>query len=264
MNAETDTAKKHGSLKAFDEKLRNKEFCTQILSRDALKFLALILMTVGHWIFQIYRLIPFKPLIRLGVSVQFFAPPVFFFFIAEGYHYTKSKKKYALRLLICALITQIPHSLLAEGSAVKALFFQWSVLMTLFLGLLSLIVLHSQWKLPLRFLAIAGLMGFSLLIKAEWYVSGIVLMIAFDLLREKPLLRLAVFEVLMFLAMMSQTMYFPNAHAFLRQYAAPMTAGIIITFFYNGKQGKYPVFSKYFFYIWYPLHLLLQWLFGYI
>ena len=262
MNTESNTVQKHGALKAFDEKLRNKEFCTQILSRDALKYLALMLMTFGHWIFQIYRLIPFKPILRIGLAVEFFAPPVFFFFIAEGYHYTKSKKKYALRLLLCALITQIPHTLVAEQRTFSMLFLRWSVLMTLFLGLLALIVLHSQWKLPLRLLAIAGLIGFSRLILAEWYVCGIVLILAFDLLREKPLLRLAVFEVLMFLTMMYQTMYFPDARTFLRYYVAPMAAGIVITFFYNGKQGKFPAFSKYFFYIWYPLHLLLQWLFG--
>ena len=41
-------------------------------------------------------------------------------------------------------------------------------------------------------------------------------------------------------------------------------AYVIMTVFYNGKKGKHPVFSKWFFYIFYPAHVLvialLKWL----
>lgn len=53
----------------------------------------------------------------------------------------------------------------------------------------------------------------------------------------------------------------PILHAFLKFLLPVWAAGIVITFFYNGKKGYFPLFFKYFFYAWYPLHLLLQWIF---
>ena len=256
MNA--DTIQTQSSAVSLDEKLKNKEFPLQILNRDMLKYIAIIFMTLGHWAFDIAKIIPNRAFIKFAIGVEFFAPPVFFFFIAEGYHYTKDRKKYALRLLLFAVITQIPQALINGGISIHSLFLQWSVIMTLFLGLLALIVLHSTWKLPLRLTVIAGLIVLSRLLTAEWYICGIILIICFDLLREKPLLRLGVFEVLMFASMCVQILHFPTAYEFVIYFIAPMSAGIVITFFYNGKKGHFPTFSKWFFYIWYPLHRLIQ------
>ena len=258
----TESLKKDNCFSSFDRKLIRREFAFQFINRDLLKYIALLLMTLGHWAVNIYRIFPVKPFFQFSVAAEFFAPPVFFFFISEGYHYTKSKAKYAVRLLIFAVITQIPHSLTnPEGFTLYALFLQWSVLMTLFLGLLSLIVIHCSWKLPLRLLAIAALMAVSLLLQAEWAISGIILMLLFDLLRDKPLLRLAIYIPLVFIIMSVTAGYFPTADIYLKILLPMWIAGIVITFLYNGEKGHFPIFSKYFFYIWYPLHLLLQWIF---
>ena len=242
--------------KPFAEKLR-------FLNRDALKYLALFLMTLGHWEFHIYHITNNKPLLLFSIAAQFFAPPVFFFFIAEGYHYTKSKKQYALRLGLCTLITQIPHTLSWPDYTWKTLFLQWSVLLTLFLGLLSLIVIHSTWKLPLRLLCIAGMAALSRIVRAEWAVGGIVLILCFDLLREKkPLLRFAAFTAVTFAVVCVQVQGLPSPKQYLRLFLPVMLGGLTAVFCYNGKKGHFPTVSKYVFYIWYPLHLLLSWVFG--
>ena len=262
MGTETNTQKRSSFISSLDKKLLNKEFPLQFINRDLLKYIAILFMTLGHWAVDIYRVFPVKPFFQFSVAVEFFAPPVFFFFITEGFHYTKSKAKYAVRLLIFAVITQIPHSLtLPDGLTPYNLFLQWSVLMTLFLGLLSLIVLHCSWKLPLRLLAIAALMGVSWLLHAEWAISGIVFMLLFDLLREKPMLRLAIYIPLVFIVMTVTAWQLPAPNTYLQILLPMWVAGLVITFLYNGKKGHFPVFSKYFFYIWYPLHLLLQWIF---
>lgn len=262
METETGKAIKKTYLSDFDRKLLNKEFCLQFINRDLLKYIALVLMTLGHWSIIIYSLLRSKPLFKIIVAAEFFAPPVFFFFISEGFHYTKSKSKYAVRLLIFAVITQIPHSLTYPGElTLHNLFLQWSVLMTLFLGLVALIVLHCEWKLLLRLLTIAVLMGLSWLLNCEWAVGGIMSILLFDLLREKPLIRLAGFVILMFAAISIRLGRLPDATVFLGYLLPIWAAGIVITFFYNGKKGHFPLFSKYLFYVWYPLHLFLQWLF---
>ena len=248
MHTDFDTAQTDSFLSQLSRKLNSRAFPLQILNRDALKFLALFLMTLGHWQICIRKVLQCRPLF-------------FFVFIAEGFRYTTSRKKYALRLLLCAIVTQIPHTLTVENSTVKTLFLQWSVLMTLFLGLLALIVLHTDWKLPLRLLAIAALMGLSLLLKAEWAVGGIVLILFFDLLHEKPLLRLAGFLPLMYAEVCVMCRRIPSGKQLLSLLLSPVAAIVVITFFYNGKKGHFPGFSKYFFYIWYPLHLLLEFVF---
>ncbi len=42
--------------------------------------------------------------------------PIFAFMIAEGFFHTKSRKKYALRLLVFAVITELPFNLVAGGT----------------------------------------------------------------------------------------------------------------------------------------------------
>lgn len=255
-----NTQKELSAYARLDKRLRNRELPIQFMNRDLLKYIALILMTMGHWLAILMKITKNPFILKFAIGAEFFAPPVFFFFIAEGYHHTRSKKKYALRLLLFAVITQIPHSMLStDRTFLSAFFLEQSVIMTLFLGLMALMVIHSSMKIPLRILAAAGLIMVSWLIQAEWYIWGILLMICFDLLREKPLIRLGAFEVLMFAAMCMQVHCFPTADMFVMYFVPPMLAGVIVTFFYSGQKGHFPAFSKYFFYVWYPLHLFLLW-----
>ena len=253
MNTESNTLQKNG----LESKLLNKEFFLQILNRDQLKYIAIILMTLGHWALKLAKYGKLRALLKFAVSAEFFAPPVFFFFIAEGFHYTKSPKKYAIRLLICAVITQIPHTLVLPDHTLKTFLLQWNVIMTLFLGLLALIVIHSTLELWQRILAVTGLLVVSRLIMSEWWVSGIIIILCFDLLREKPLKRFLAVEVLIIIAMIFQVGV-PDLRIFTYYYLPPMLAVVAITFFYNGNKGHFPQVSKYFFYVWYPLHLLIE------
>src|SRR5699024_9839132 len=63
--------------------------------------------------------------------------PLFAFFISEGYIHTKNVKKYFLRLIIFALISQIPFMLF------RTLVGEWkllNVIVTLILGLLAIFI----------------------------------------------------------------------------------------------------------------------------
>ena len=126
MHTDFDTAQTDSFLSQLSRKLNSRAFPLQILNRDALKFLALFLMTLGHWQICIRKVLQCRPLFWFTYRAEFFAPPVFFFFIAEGFRYTRSRKKYALRMLLCAIVTQIPHTLTVENSTVKTLFLQWT------------------------------------------------------------------------------------------------------------------------------------------
>lgn len=239
-------------------KLLQEDSPLRILNRDALKWIALVLMTAGHF-WSVYRHHIPRQLNLPALVLQHFAPPVFFFFIAEGFHYTRSRKKYALRLLIFAVITQIPHALGKNGIVLHDVFLFWSVLLVLFLGLISLMILHSSRKLPLRLAEIAALCGVSILLHAEWGATGILAILCMDLLRERPLIRLCVIPLLVVI----HNIVLAGGLILTRLVAGMILmwvlAMLLITFCYNGKKGHFPRFSQYAFYVWYPLHLLIRW-----
>ena len=234
----------------------------KFINRDMLKYFAAAVMFIGHFILyttpELHLTVRLKPVGTWLVLFAHMAPPIFFFFIAEGFCYTKSKKKYALRLLGFAVATQFAYVLCHEMRFdVRVFFTEWNVIMTLFLGLTALIVWESKLRLPVRLLLIALCCGAGFF--TEWSITGVLIILAFHILRERPYLRLAIFEIIIFAYMIiglgSFTALFSSMNIItIIMYTIPM---VIITFFYNGEKGKDSKFSKYFFYIFYPAHLLL-------
>lgn len=105
----------------------------------ALKLAAIICMFIDHYAAGLY-LNGSDPLyVLLRGVIGRVAFPLFCFMIVEGYHYTKNKWKYFLRLLIFAVISEIPFDLKFE----EVLFVPdyQNVFFTLSIGLLALIII---------------------------------------------------------------------------------------------------------------------------
>ena len=232
------------------------------LDRSALKIIALIVMTVGH--FFIYTL----PEIRcFGVSkpwswmmcyVAYMAPPIFFFFIAEGFRYTHSRKAYAVRLLIFAVLTQLAGSWFPDAGLDRThLFDPLNVFFTLLFGFLDLWILTSGIKAPLKLLAVGGLLTVSYLLHFEWEITGQLFIIAYYYCKDKPLLNFGIAAALALfdLAVMNgSSLFYPKVQLII---AFLLLGAAAVLFCYNGKKGRDSRFLKYFFYAFYPLHLLL-------
>lgn len=244
----------------------NRKINLKILNRDMLKYIALILMACGHMIIYVGvdHFVDMVPLwiIRFFVFGEMFAPPVFFFFISEGFRYTKSRRKYILRLAAVTLITQIPFYFCNFcGEPWWTALTTWSVMAALLAGLLVLAVWESGWRLPLRIIVMLAITALTALMQAEWLVFGPVAIFLFYMTREKPVLRFILFEALMlafkiYYGGFAFGLTWNNYGFFLAQTAAM----VVITFFYNGKKGRFPTFSKWVFYVFYPLHLLAAFL----
>lgn len=165
--------------------------------------------------------------------------PIFCFLIVEGFLHTKSRLKYALNLGVFAILSEVPWDLLHKGQYFNI--GTQNVLFTLLFGLLGIWALEyfkeEEWKsIPI----LVGLLLISSYAHADYGVKGFGLVVALYGLRESRLLQAIVGSAL-----------------------TSWRAGIafIPIAFYNGERGfiKGKV-MKYFFYTFYPLHILALYL----
>ena len=108
----------------------------KFINSNALKILAMAFMLLDHlWA----TIIPDNQWMTCVGRLAF---PIFAFMISEGYVHTSDFKKYAKRLLIFGLISEIPFNLMSAGGFFFP--FHQNVMFTLLLGLLVK-VLKWQW-----------------------------------------------------------------------------------------------------------------------
>ncbi len=116
--------------------------------------------------------------------------PVFAFLLAEGYHYTRDVKKYRKRLLIGAVLSEIPFNLMYSGLWIYP--FGQNVLWTFLLALLCLSALdrirgklRPLLALPLCVLTVAGFVLLGQLAMVDYSGCGVLTVLMFSLLRGR-------------------------------------------------------------------------------
>lgn len=174
--------------------------------------------------------------------------PIFCFLLVEGFIHTHDVKKYALRLGLFALISEIPFDL-AFNSKVLEFNYQ-NVFFTLFIGLLTMIAYRAveekaEWNQALRvilcILIVAAGMAAAYLLKTDYAEKGVFCIMVLYIFRKKK-----VWQIL------------AGCASFF--WETPALLGFIPIGFYNGERG---LKMKYFFYIFYPAHLLILYLICY-
>jgi len=217
------------------------------MTLKTLKWIAIITMTLDH--IAVYLLSPAYPLYYIFRGLGRIAFPLFAFFIAEGFIHTRSVKKYFLRLLVFALVIEISLAVFFLATGVNYMIVS-NIFWTLLLGLLAVILISKKkWYF--------FLLGISLVIIAEWVRVnyggyGVILIIIFSFFKEK-------WKILLFVSIANFIFVgYPISYIipFETQFRSPIQwlamVALIPIFLYNGKLGK---FNKYFFYLYYPLHL---------
>lgn len=74
------------------------------LNSNHLKFIAIIAMTIDHIADLLYPGMPNSIIPNICHIIGRLTAPIMFFFICEGFYYTKDLKKYIKRLFIFAII----------------------------------------------------------------------------------------------------------------------------------------------------------------
>ncbi len=221
------------------------------LNGSTLKIIAIISMIIDHTGAALWRRLPemgyLVPDILSYDKWYFFyrcmrnigrtAFPIFCFLLVEGFFNTSNKRKYAIRLLLFAFLSQLPfHYAFLNVISGRNVFY------TLFLGFITILgidkaeyYLKQQYifKNLLKILIMAAGAGLAAVLNTDYGWKGIMLIGIFYLFREQRLLAL----VIGYLSFLWEWLCFP---AFL------------LLGFYNGKRG---IRLKMLFYLIYPLHL---------
>lgn len=231
----------------------------QILNRDVIKYIAMFTMLLNH---ISHMFLPSGSATALAFEyIGYFTAPTMCFFLVEGYEYTRSKRNYGLRLLAFAVISQIPFMLAMQFSNLNMLY----TLLCCFLILVVMEKVHNQ------FLRMALSIGLTLLtVMGDWPLMAPVFTIQFRNSRGKRrgLIRGYIVGYAFFVFLMVQTYLLnpdytaPEAAALgLLSGIGVIASAIVVLFFYNGKRAERGrKFSKWFFYLFYPGHLLLLYL----
>lgn len=224
------------------------------MNRNHLKIIAVITMLIDH--IGAY-LITDPTLNTVCRSIGRLAFPIFAFFIAEGMRHTHNRLKYALSLLVCAVVSQIPITLL-EGSLCLNVLFGFLIAMLIVYvieHIKSLKLLYSLILIVL-FMSVCFL---NYMNQLDYGIIGVLLTLIFYYVKPKQikfLLAALLLTVMTFTDLMIYGFIMENAREFL----AILSLGLLML--YNGQKGKLNL--KWSYYIFYPAHLTVIYLLTFI
>ena len=193
--------------------------------------------------------------------------PIFAFLLVEGYFHTRNLKKYVVRLMLFAVISEIPFNL-AMGSRWFFPIHQnvlWSFLISL--GLIHwnerAKATQKTWRRILVGI-ITVLLGYilGLLTMVDYYHTGILTVLVFYFFRQRKwwsyigqALCLWYINMEMLSGFSYEIHLFEETYFFVRQSLALLA--LIPIWLYHGKQGYHSKPFQYACYAFYPLHLLI-------
>ena len=218
------------------------------MSSFTLRLLALALMCVDHAGLALFPALPaFRWIGRLAF-------PLYCFLIAQGYANTRDLRAYARRLLLFALLSEVPFDLLIFGRLSSGV--EQNAMFSLLLGLLALLAADSLRDRPLLCAASELLLGMlAMFARVSYGWLGIALCLCFYLLQDRrgAMLLCAAGALLLYtLSLLLSGVQTGWALASLFALCAlPLIA------LYNGRRGPRAMALSALFYAAYPAHLLL-------
>lgn len=214
------------------------------LDTDFLKIIAIISMTVDHVGSAFF---PQYPVFRWIGRLAF---PIFCYCMTVGMLYTRDIKKYLIRLAVFAFLSQPVYVLAFNADRFWEEFTSLNIFFTLFVSLLGLWSFREKkwWLFAAVVLAL-------MCINFDYAATGLILMLIFYLCRNKPWLGAALYVL----------SYLPALNSYPDDPLALTVAGHAIGFeifcilaaplIFLNTNTKIKI-SKWFFYAFYPLHLL--------
>lgn len=163
--------------------------------------------------------------------------PIFCFLIVEGFLHTRSHLNYLARLVVFAVISEIPFDLAFHT------LFDWrhqNVFFTLALGLISIFCLEEMNNRRIYVLPLILTWGAAYFLHCDYGIGGVIFISILYQTKETPWIRFILSALVLYL-------FWGTFELFGLFALIPIT-------FYNGKRGPS---AQMLFYWFYPLHLLI-------
>ncbi len=198
---------------------------------------------------------------HMGRAVGRIAFVLFAFMAAEGFCHTHSRKKYLIRLGAFALLSEIPFDLALQGKLFDLQ--DQNVYFTLFFGVLALYLLETlHGHILLQAAGVAICCAAALFLKSDYMFMGVLLIVVFYLFRGSFWLQFLGGSIVLYFGIVLIYMvrywgtYIPLA-TFFNSGLSELYGifAFVPIYLYNGEKGKQ--LPKAFYYLFYPLHLLL-------
>lgn len=223
------------------------------MTSSHIKIIAIVTMVIDHiGLFFFPHLIILRYIGRIAF-------PLFAWLIANGAYHTRDIKKYASRIFILALVSQIPF--IVANQRIGSSPFYLNVLFTLFLGLLAI---YTIKKITNKFLWLPIALGYAEianLLHTDYRAAGVLSIVAFYVFFKNKKLMI-VSQTLLFLVLPYITFLIEQAKKInlstiymdsdIEMYGL---LGLFFIFLYKNK--KETPTMKYFFYVFYPLQYIV-------
>lgn len=227
----------------------------KFLTGNQLKMIAVIAMTIDHLTSVLYPNYPTDWWIMALHIIGRLAAPIFWYFIAEGYYHTRDIKRYAIRLFAFAIISHFAYNF-AFGIPFMpfqtSVFNQTSVIWSLAWGLTALATYEGKGFKPWQKTAL--ILGIAVItFCADWSCIAVLAIVQIGRNRGN-------FKKQMTMMVLWVSAYAAVYAAFINPVYGVLQLSVVLTIpllkMYNGKQGTWKG-MKWFFYVYYPLHLII-------
>lgn len=225
------------------------------LSSNQLKAIAIVAMTLDHLVWTLFPGYDTRWFVLLAHIIGRLTAPIMWFFIAEGYHYTRNVKKYAIRLFSLAVISHFAYNFcfgIPFLPLQTSVFNQTGVVWSLAWGLVLLWIFDNNkirdWQKRLAILLVC-LITFP----SDWSCIAAMAVLFIGTNRGN-------FKAQMLWMMVWTVVYAAVYFFFIDKVYALVQLGTCLTIpllrLYNGQRGSWKGMGK-LFYAYYPVHLFL-------
>ncbi len=225
------------------------------LNSNQLKAIAIFAMTIDHLVWTLCPGYDTRWFVLLAHIIGRLTAPIMWFFIAEGYHHTRSVKKYALRLFGLAFVSHFAYNFCFGISFIPlqtSVFNQTGVVWSLAWGLV-LLWLFDQETIPLWGKWVSILVICILTFPCDW--SCIAAMAVLFIGSNRGNFKAQMLWMMIWTAVYAAVYFFfiDKVYAFIQLFTC---LSIPLLGLYNGQRGKWKGMGK-LFYAYYPVHLFL-------
>lgn len=225
------------------------------LNGNQLKLIAITAMTLDHLVWTICPGYSTVWWVILCHIIGRLTAPIMWFFIAEGYHYTHDRKKYAVRLFVLAVISHFAYNFCFGIPFIpfqKTVFNQTGVVWSLAWGLV-LLCINDNDKLQYWQKTVITILICFITFPSDW--SCIATMAILTIGANRGNFKKQMTGMMLWTIVYAAVYFFfiDKVYAFI-QLATCLT--IPLLWLYNGKRGRWKGMG-WLFYIYYPAHLII-------